>query len=79
MDGLAFWRANGWLSRVVTAREGRGVGNGWLTSFVLKIGGIGARSSSVGPDGLHRTWCGRYDYRWTVVLGGTVPTDRQRH
>jgi hypothetical protein len=33
MDGLAFWRANGWLSRVVAAREGRGAGNGWLTSF----------------------------------------------
>lgn len=34
MDGLAFWRANDWLSCVVAAREGRGAGNGWLTSFV---------------------------------------------
>jgi hypothetical protein len=35
MDGLAFWRADGWLSFVVTARGGRGAGNGWLTSFEI--------------------------------------------
>jgi hypothetical protein len=54
MDGLAFWRANGWLSCVVAARDECGAGNGWLISFGLKNGGNGARPWGAGPNGPYR-------------------------